>query len=276
MSLTINVRRNVASARTLAPPYRACFAAQVGALGASGQRRLQDATVLVAGAGGLGTAITSGLALSGVGVVFVVDPQRIDASNFNRYPFVRARDIGRPKVDALAGFFDGRPYLKIVPVFKSIEDLEPADGANAVDLVVAAANTISARMTVARFAAQHHCAHVSAALIDGREGKGGIVTAWCPERPDLACPACHIGSTSGPRRGESLLATVVSTVGGIAASVAVQLLAELPRTAVLNRANYISADLEAWQLDAATILRREECPCCQPAQKPAHRMPNYE
>lgn len=40
-----------------APAYLRCFAAQVGALGAAGQHRLQRASVLIAGAGGLGTAV---------------------------------------------------------------------------------------------------------------------------------------------------------------------------------------------------------------------------
>src|SRR5688500_18884554 len=78
-----------------APAYRACYAAQLGAIGRTRQRKLRQTSVLIGGVGGLGAAIASTLVGSGIGRVLLVDPQTIRADNLNRYPFATAADIGR-------------------------------------------------------------------------------------------------------------------------------------------------------------------------------------
>lgn len=245
-----------------APAYLRCFAAQVGALGAAGQRRLQRASVLIAGAGGLGTAISSILATAGVGRLVIVDPQRVEAENFNRYAFARVRDIGKPKVDVLAGFFEGRPHLTVVPIFGRAESTEAGRVAQDMQLVISASNTVPSRLAVARFAARHRLAHVSAALADGREGRGGFVAAWVPERSDLACPACFLTPRGRLSRSESLLATVVSTVGAMAACLAIQLLAVEHRPAALEGGNCLTIDLERYAVESLRVLSRHDCPAC--------------
>jgi molybdopterin/thiamine biosynthesis adenylyltransferase len=244
------------------PPYLACFAAQIGALGVDGQRRLQRASVLVVGAGGLGTAMSLTLANAGVGTLVVVDPQRVAAENFNRYPFARPIDIGKPKVDVLASFFEGRPHLKVVPIVGRAESIESGRVVQDVQLVITASNTVPSRLAAMRFAARHHLAHVSAALADGRARCGGFVTAWVPERPDLACPACFLTPRARLDRGESLLATVVSVVGALAACLAVQLLAVEHRPSALEAGNCLTIDMERYAVESLRVLSRHDCPAC--------------
>lgn len=244
------------------PTYLRCFAAQVGALGAAGQRRLQRAAVLIAGAGGLGAAISSILATAGVGRLIIMDPQRVEAENFNRYAFARVTDIGKPKVDVLAGFFEGRPHLKVVPIFGRAESIEAGRVAQEVQLVIAASNTVPSRLAIARLAARRRLAHVSAAITDGREGRGGFVAAWVPERSDLACPACFLTPRARLNRGESLLAPVVSAVGAMAACLAVQLLAAERRAAALESGNCLAIDMERYAVESLLVLRRHDCPAC--------------
>lgn len=243
------------------PPYLNCYAAQVGALGIAGQQRLHRASVAVFGAGGLGTAIATVLATTGVGTLIVVDPQRVESENFNRYPFARPSDIGRPKVDVLAGFFDGRPHLTVVPIVGRAESIDTA-GVLDVHLVIAASNTVSSRIATARLAARRRLAHVSAAVLDGREGRGGFVAAWVPERAELACPACFLTPRARLRRGESLLAPVVSAVGAMAACLAVQILAVEHRPAALEAGNCLTIDLERYAVESIRVLSRHDCQAC--------------
>lgn len=244
------------------PSYLDCYAAQVGALGIAGQQRLQRASVAVFGAGGLGTAISTILATTGVGTLIIVDPQRVEAENFNRYSFARSRDLGRPKADVLASFFEGRPHLTVVPVVDRAENIQLMDIIKNVDLVVATANTVAARLAVARIAVRRRVAHISAALTDGREGLGGVVGAWVPERRDLACPACFLTPGAKPSRGESLLSPVVSVVGAMAACLAVQLLLWQRPDDALDGGNCLAIDLDRYAVELLRVRSRDDCPAC--------------
>lgn len=69
-------------------------------VGLAGQRRLAASSVLIAGAGGLGSPIAMYLAAAGVGRLGLVDFDRVDASNLHRQLLYGTGDIGRPKLDA--------------------------------------------------------------------------------------------------------------------------------------------------------------------------------
>lgn len=70
-------------------------------IGHEARGRLRAARIGVAGAGGLGSNIAVMLARSGVGELVIVDFDVVDESNLNRQHYFR-RDLGRPKVEALA------------------------------------------------------------------------------------------------------------------------------------------------------------------------------
>ncbi len=69
-------------------------------IGEAGQQQLRDARVLVIGAGGLGSALISYLAASGVGTIGIIDPDRVELSNLARQIIHETGDIGRLKVES--------------------------------------------------------------------------------------------------------------------------------------------------------------------------------
>jgi bacteriocin biosynthesis cyclodehydratase domain-containing protein len=79
------------------------------------QAALGRATVVVLGAGGLGSWAASGLACAGVGRIVVVDDDTVELSNLNRQILYRMSDLGRPKVEAAADALGGlNPRIEIV------------------------------------------------------------------------------------------------------------------------------------------------------------------
>jgi adenylyltransferase/sulfurtransferase len=66
----------------------------------SGQENLKKARILVAGAGGLGSAILTYLAVAGLGKIRVIDGDIVELSNLNRQVLHSDKDIGRSKVDS--------------------------------------------------------------------------------------------------------------------------------------------------------------------------------
>ncbi|HEY8735426.1 MAG TPA: HesA/MoeB/ThiF family protein [Candidatus Dormibacteraeota bacterium] len=69
-------------------------------VGAAGQRRLQDASVLIVGLGALGSPVALYLAAAGVGRIGLLDDQRVELPNLNRQILYQDSDQGRPKVEA--------------------------------------------------------------------------------------------------------------------------------------------------------------------------------
>ena len=69
-------------------------------IGGAGQRKLLDSSVLVIGAGGLGSPIAMYLAAAGIGKLGVVDFDTVDVSNLQRQILHTSDDVGRPKVES--------------------------------------------------------------------------------------------------------------------------------------------------------------------------------
>lgn len=83
-------------------------------VGAEGQRLLKQARVLVAGAGGLGSASALYLAAAGVGTLGLVDHDVVDASNLQRQVIHGESTLGMPKVESAARRLrDLNPHVRI-------------------------------------------------------------------------------------------------------------------------------------------------------------------
>ena len=75
-------------------------------VGTAGQAALLDATVLVVGAGGLGSPIIQYLAAAGVGTLGIIDDDVVERSNLQRQIIHREADVGRPKVTSAAEYVE--------------------------------------------------------------------------------------------------------------------------------------------------------------------------
>lgn len=69
----------------------------ISQIGLEGQKKLQEAKVLVIGAGGLGCPVLTYLTCSGVGDIKVIDEDVVSESNLNRQFFYNMEDIGKAK-----------------------------------------------------------------------------------------------------------------------------------------------------------------------------------
>ena len=69
-------------------------------VGVEGQQRLSESSVLIVGAGGLGSPASLYLAAAGVGRLGLIDNDAVDVSNLQRQILHATQDVGRPKVES--------------------------------------------------------------------------------------------------------------------------------------------------------------------------------
>jgi adenylyltransferase/sulfurtransferase len=83
-------------------------------VGEEGQARLLASSVLVVGAGGLGSPLLQYLAAAGVGRLGIIDDDRVELSNLQRQTIHTTRNVGRPKVASAAEFIAAiNPDVKV-------------------------------------------------------------------------------------------------------------------------------------------------------------------
>jgi len=103
-------------------------------VGLEGQQRLRQASVLVVGAGGLGSPLALYLAAAGVGRLGLVDFDSVDLSNLQRQILYGESDLDRSKISAAAErLTDTNPYVALdlyetrLEAANALEILRPYD-----------------------------------------------------------------------------------------------------------------------------------------------------
>jgi molybdopterin/thiamine biosynthesis adenylyltransferase/rhodanese-related sulfurtransferase len=106
-------------------------------IGEVGQQKLQDASVLVVGCGGLGSPIAVYLASSGIGKIHLIDFDTVDITNLHRQVFYTLEDVDKPKAEVLTTFIKKRaPFTEVSFTNKAITKKNVIDLIESVDVVV--------------------------------------------------------------------------------------------------------------------------------------------
>src|SRR5262245_4587251 len=83
-------------------------------VGVEGQQKLKAASVLLVGAGGLGSPTALYLAAAGVGHIGIVDFDVVDESNLQRQVLHGTKDVGKSKLEsARARIADINPFVDV-------------------------------------------------------------------------------------------------------------------------------------------------------------------
>lgn len=106
------------------------------------QARLREAKVAVLGVGGLGGWSAWALACVGIGEMWLIDGDRVEASNLNRQILYTEADIGLLKVEAAAARLRAfNPAMRVSATARRLEsEVEIADFIAGADIVVDAAD----------------------------------------------------------------------------------------------------------------------------------------
>ncbi len=118
-------------------------------IGEDGQRRLKASTVLVVGAGGLGSPVALYLAAAGVGRITLADFDVVDVTNLQRQVLFGTRDLGREKVVAAADRLrDLNPHVAVEPLAERVSSANVRALVRAADVVVDGSDNFTTRYLV--------------------------------------------------------------------------------------------------------------------------------
>ncbi|MCS6859241.1 MAG: ThiF family adenylyltransferase [Abditibacteriales bacterium] len=149
------------------------------------QERLAQARVMVVGAGALGNEVLKNLALVGIGYIYLIDYDTIEASNLTRAVLYREAHSGRSKAEvAAAAVRDLNPDCRVFAVHGNVmTDVGLGVFADC-DVVIGCLDNRAARLWVNRC-----CWKVGTPWVDGGiQEISGVVKVFIP--PDSACYEC--------------------------------------------------------------------------------------
>jgi sulfur-carrier protein adenylyltransferase/sulfurtransferase len=193
-------------------------------VGAEGQARLAGATILVAGAGGLGCAVLEYLCAAGLGTLLIVDHDRVDESNLHRQPLYRMSDIGEPKARAAAAAM--RLLNPGVTVEDAVERLTPRNAARWVaraDVIVDAADSLALTYILSDECLRQGKPLISASVL----GLSGYVGAFCGGAPSYRAVFPEMPRQAGSCAQSGVLGTAVGVMGTLQAHLTLALLLKL-------------------------------------------------
>lgn len=198
-------------------------------VGAAGQQRLAQASVVVIGAGGLGCAVLSGLAGAGVGTIGIVDHDAVDASNLHRQPLYTMADVGRWKAEAAAQRLAAyNPSIRLLPRVLRLDAGNALSLAGEFDVVVDCSDNFAAKFLVNDAAMRTGTPAVLASVYQ-YEGQLQVVRADSGGSC-LRCqwPDAMQDGLTGNCRQSGVLGPVPAVLGSLQAMEVLKLLLDLP------------------------------------------------
>jgi molybdopterin-synthase adenylyltransferase len=228
-------------------------------LGMEGQQAIRASSMLVLGAGGLGSPVAYYLASAGVGKLVLVDGDTVDLTNLQRQILHTTDRIGTPKA------WSGKTALAAInPDVEVIAVAERVDGA-ALDalvrdatIVVDCTDNFATRHALNRASVMHRRPLVSGAAIrfDGQ------IAVFDPRRADSPCYACVFAPGTGDDELCSVMgvfAPLAGMVGTAQAAEALKLAAGIGDT-LTGRLVLLDALTMRWH--AVRVRRDPHCPVC--------------
>ena len=163
-------------------------------IGGAGQQALLAATVVVIGAGGIGSPAIQYLAAAGVGQLRVIDDDVVDLSNLQRQTLFGTADIGRPKASVAAERVAAmNPDVAVEPVTVRI-DAGTADSLLAgADLILDGCDNFDTRLAISDAATRLRITLISSA-VGQFDGQLGVWRGWEAGKP---CYRCLVGNQPG-------------------------------------------------------------------------------
>ncbi len=227
-------------------------------IGEKGQRRLAEASVLVAGCGALGSNSAETIARAGIGRITLVDHDRVELSNLQRQVLMTEDDVGRPKAKVVAELLGKiNSQIEIGYEITRVDEENVERLVRNVDLVLDGFDNLPSRYLLNDACVKHAIPWVFATVA----GTYGITMSILPgQGPCLRCllPNPAPEEVVLTARNAGLINTIARAIAAIQTTQAMRILLGSPDYPV----KLVTYDIWQASFSAQEILRNEDCLCC--------------
>jgi len=130
------------------------FHRQIQLWGKETQASLQEKTIAVIGAGGLGSSLALALGTSGIGTIHLVDFDTVSLHNIHRQIAFTLADEGRPKAEVAAELIRAKnPFVDVIPQAMDFATFSAED--HRCDLILDATDNLPTRKEIDIWAKAH-------------------------------------------------------------------------------------------------------------------------
>ena len=193
-------------------------------IGAGGQTKLLNSSVLIVGAGGLGSPVALYLSALGIGKIGIIDKDKIEISNLSRQVIFETRDIKKDKATtAVKKLKKINPNIELQSFNKKLTSKNINKIASKYKLIIDGSDNFKTRFLI-----NDYCLKNKKILISGAISKfDGHVYTFNFLKEKSPCLRCFIPKM--PRNGEvdncefdGVISTLCGLVGSIQANEAVK------------------------------------------------------
>ena len=224
--------------------------------GQDAQKKLKEACVFVAGAGGLGSPALSYLAAAGVGRLIICDHDKVELSNLNRQILHGDADLGLWKVDSAAQrLHELNPDIELTLYRDSITSENIFKLAGPAQALLDCLDNFPARRSLNAASVKLRIPLVHA----GVEGVRGQITVFHP--PKYACLSCLL-PFDPPAKTIPVLGATPGLFGAWQAMEAIKLITGLGESLAGKVVFY---DGMSNKVQEVSLERDPDCPVCSSA-----------
>lgn len=232
-------------------------------VGIDGQLKLKNSSVLLVGAGGLGSPAALYLAAAGVGLLGLLDDDTVDASNLQRQILHSTAWLGRPKVDsAVSRVGDLNPDVRVVGLNQRLTAKNAMEVLGGFDVVLDGTDNFATRYLIndAAFLLGKPVVHASVLRFEGRASVFGLPSGPCyrclyPQPPEPgSVPSCAQAGVLG---------VVPGLLGTIQAAEALKILLGIGSTL---SGRLLMIDVLRMQFREFAVRRDPQCELCGAAR----------
>ena len=233
-------------------PARYVRQIQLPNVGLDGQRKLNNARVLVVGAGGLSASLLPILAASGVGYLRIYDADQVELSNLHRQIVFRMTDLGHFKAIAVAQHLKQlNPEINIEPHPEHIYSSNLEVAIKDIDLVIDAADRFATTYLLSDICFSKKIPLISASVL----AEQGYVGGFCgKDSPSYHALFPELPQQAASCQSAGVLASTVATLASLQAHMVLNVILNGQHSAL---GQLLRLDLEQWHISS---LRFDQLP----------------
>ncbi|WKX27551.1 molybdopterin-synthase adenylyltransferase MoeB [Tatumella ptyseos] len=223
------------------------------------QQMLAEAKVMIVGIGGLGCAVATYLASSGVGQLTLVDPDTVSLSNLPRQILFTEADCGQAKVVvAKQQLLLRNPACQVVVSQQALDDSQEWAACCAEHhIVIDCTDQLLSRLTINRL-----CFTTSTPLISGAaiRMEGCVISfTWQKEEPCYECLSHLFGEPIESCVENGVMAPLTGIIGSLQAMEAIR---HLTQYGSETKGRYLLYDAMNFSFTPLKVKRNPHCKLC--------------